>query len=106
MDIGKPVPPNLETMSIPQLHGIMEDYNAEIEAVVAKQKAVKPTLDALHMAKKLSNRAGFDTVIGMGKPKMTIADARALIQRIAEGTYEAPGVVLDALKEFVAGGKD
>ena len=98
--IGKPVPPNLETMSIPALHALMESFDAEHQAIRAKELAVKPTLDAKHLMKSIAARAGHDQVIGGDGSGI----ARSLKEIMAK-VYNSPQATLDAVKAFLEGGK-
>ena len=104
MDIGKPVPPNIEAMSILDLHALMEEYDGERQAVRAKQLLVKPVLDLRHREKSAASRAGNDLVM-VAQKSATFDQAKNALQMIKDGLVTATDKVKQFYEDIVGRGQ-
>lgn len=103
--IGKPVPANLDQMSIDELHAYMESCDGERAAIRDKQLIVKPILDLRHREKAAAQRAGHDLNIVVEGVSPTLEDAKAMLALIGKGVLNAPAKAIQKMQDIVARGK-
>jgi Skp family chaperone for outer membrane proteins len=100
-------PPAVRDSFIKRLHAAHHAYNDEHEALYAKQRAIKATLDKLYLARDLETRASFDTaIVKQGGVKFTVAKAKQFLDDAKEGFVNLGAGVAERLKRIVDSGKD
>lgn len=104
MDIGTPVPANLEAMSIPALHAVMEGYDTERQAIKAKQMIVKPVLDLRHRERSIQLRSS-ETMTLVAQKSATFAQAKNALQMITDGLVQASAKVKQMYEDIVRRGE-
>lgn len=122
MEVGTPLPPDLETIHaaavlgqhnpsdrdalIARLHAVHHAYNAEHDALYTKQKKVKATLDQLYENERKANLASFDTVLKMGPARMTLERAKQLLEMAKDGLVGLSSEMAARAKKILDSGKD
>jgi hypothetical protein len=106
MELGTPVPDNVQELPLDALYKLHATMWDEHNQVKAKRALLKPHIDRAEMAKQLATRASFDTVLKVGPTRYTLDDAKQTIALAAKGLFNLPGELTDRLKKVIASGKD
>jgi hypothetical protein len=103
MPLGLPVPSDLDSLSIDELQELHDKWEGERVEIRAKKLAIKGTLDAKHAVRDAAKRAGFDTVIGLGKKaeiNVSPQTAKEMLASAAAGALSLSKAMADKLKQI------
>ena len=88
------------------LHGVHHNYNAEQDAIRAKQIEVKRVTTKIYANRDMATLAGFDNVLKLGPSRWTVEKAHAYLKDAADGFINLPTTLFERLKRIVLSGKD
>src|ERR1700677_1773216 len=103
MPLGLPVPSNLEEMTLEEVHELHAKMWAEAEEITEKRKSIMGAIYAKQAIRDASTRAGFDTVIGLGKAApvdVTPATAKEMLEQAKKGSMAFGKAMMDKLKQI------